>query len=203
MVFVRSVILQNRNYFGRCLCNYSSRHRIFSLKTLRNQHAERFFSQRSLHTSFLNMVKEGQVAPDFTLKDQDGNSVRLSDYKGKKAVILYFYPKDDTPGCTKQALCFKEAFEDFRQLDAEVIGISSDEDHRNFVEKYKLPFKLLSDEGSKIRKLYEVPSTFGILPGRVTYVIDRQGVVRKIYNNQFRSELHVEEAKKALQAGGN
>lgn len=147
------------------------------------------------------MVKEGETAPDFSLKDQNGNIVRLSDFKGKKAVILYFYPKDDTPGCTKQAICFRDAIEDFIQLDAEVIGVSSDSDHSKFVEKYKLPFKLLSDEGSKVRKLYEVPSTLGVLPGRVTYVIDKQGIVRKIYNNQFRSELHVEEAKKALKAG--
>ncbi|EME32265.1 peroxiredoxin Q/BCP [Galdieria sulphuraria] len=204
MAFVRAIILQNSYIFRRHLCSFKCcRVRNFSLKTLRNQDSKHFSSQRNFHTSFLNMVKEGEAAPDFSLKDQDGNNVRLSDFKGKKAVILYFYPKDDTPGCTKQALCFREAIEDFAQLGAEVIGVSSDQDHRKFVEKYKLPFKLLSDEGSKVRKLYEVPSTFGILPGRVTYVIDRQGIVKKIYNNQFRSELHVEEAKKALKAGGN
>eukprot|EP00871_Galdieria_phlegrea_P005810 jgi/Galph1/716/GphlegSOOS_G5564.1 len=163
----------------------------------------------------LTPVREGEAAPDFVLKDQFGNQVRLSDFKGKKAVVLYFYPKvfcftateteqtlrqvDDTPGCTKQALAFKESIENFKQLGAEVIGISSDEDHKKFVDKYGLTFTLLSDAGSKVRRMFQVPSTLGILPGRVTYVIDKQGIVRKIYNDQFRSELHVEEARRALE----
>jgi peroxiredoxin Q/BCP len=201
MVFISSVILRT-NYFGRSSCTYSCcKNGSFFLKTLRNRQVYLLSSQRIFHNSSLTMVKEGETAPDFSLKDQNGNTVRLSDFKGKKAVVLYFYPKDDTPGCTKQACSFRDAIEDFMQLDAEVIGISSDKDHRQFAEKYKLPFKLLSDYDSKVRKLYDVPATLGILPGRVTYVIDKQGVVRKIYNNQFQAELHVEEARKALKAG--
>jgi thioredoxin-dependent peroxiredoxin len=114
--------------------------------------------------------------------------------------VLFFYPKDDTPGCTKQACAFRDEYEAFGQLDAEVIGISSDsvESHKNFAEKHSLPFLLLSDEGGKVRKLYGVPTTFGLFPGRVTYVIDAEGVVGHIFASQLGVEKHVEEAREAL-----
>jgi thioredoxin-dependent peroxiredoxin len=147
-----------------------------------------------------NRVAAGSLAPNFTLPSQSGKMVSLRDFLGKKPVILYFYPKDDTPGCTKEACAFRERHEDFRELNAEVIGISSDpvESHRSFAAKHELPFTLLSDEGGKVRKLYGASSTFGLVPGRVTYVLDEEGVVRHIFSSQLGVEEHVEEALEAL-----
>ncbi len=145
-------------------------------------------------------VDAGSKAPDFTLPSQSGEMVNLSDFLGHKPVVLFFYPKDDTLGCTKQARAFRDGYKEFGKLDAEVIGISSDsvESHKGFAEKHSLPFLLLSDEGGKVRKLYGVPSTFGLLPGRVTYVIDAEGVVRYVFASQLGVEKHVEEAREAL-----
>jgi peroxiredoxin Q/BCP len=147
-------------------------------------------------------VAAGSLAPNFTLPSQSGKMVSLRDFLGKKPVILYFYPKDDTPGCTKEACAFRERHEDFRELNAEVIGISSDpvESHRSFAAKHELPFTLLSDEGGKVRKLYGASSTFGLVPGRVTYVLDEEGVVRHIFSSQLGVEEHVEEALEALRS---
>jgi peroxiredoxin Q/BCP len=143
----------------------------------------------------------GAKAPNFTLPSQSEEMVSLEDFIGTKPVVLFFYPKDDTPGCTKQACAFRDDFEEFGMLDAEVIGISSDsvDSHRSFAAKYDLPFTLLSDDGGKVRRLYGVPNTFGLFPGRVTYVIDRQGVVRHIFSSQLGVEQHVQEALGALQ----
>jgi peroxiredoxin Q/BCP len=145
-------------------------------------------------------IRAGDLAPDFTLPKQDGSSVRLKDLLGKGAVVLYFYPKDDTPGCTVEACSFRDAYEDFKEAGAEVVGISSDsaDAHRAFADKHRLPFTLVADEGGKVRKLYGVPSTFGILPGRVTYVIDREGVVRHVFNSQLNPAKHVREALEVL-----
>jgi thioredoxin-dependent peroxiredoxin len=145
-------------------------------------------------------VKVGSVAPDFTLPSQSGEMVSLEDFIGKKPVVLFFYPKDDTPGCTKQACAFRDEYDEFGKLDAQVIGISSDsvDSHRRFAKKHDLPFTLLSDEGGKVRRLYGVPNTFGLFPGRVTYVIDKEGVVRHIFSSQLGVEQHVEEAIEAL-----
>jgi thioredoxin-dependent peroxiredoxin len=142
----------------------------------------------------------GDPAPEFALPDPSGRTVRLGDYRGKKAVVLYFYPKDDTPGCTKEACSFRDQYQDFQDAGAEVIGVSSDspESHDKFATKYRLPFTLLSDRGGAVRKQYGVPSTLGVLPGRVTYVIDRQGTVRHVFNSQLQAAQHVEEALKAL-----
>jgi peroxiredoxin Q/BCP len=147
-------------------------------------------------------VKVGSVAPDFTLPSQSGVMVNLKDFICTKPVVLFFYPKDDTPGCTKEACAFRDDYEEFDKLDAQVIGISSDsvDSHRRFAKKHNLPFTLLSDEGSKVRRLYGVPNTFGLFPGRVTYVIDEEGVVRHIFSSQLGVEQHVEEALKALQS---
>ena len=144
-------------------------------------------------------VRVGAKAPDFTLPSQSGEMVRLNDFHGKP-VVLFFYPKDNTPGCTKEVCAFRDDFEEFGKLDADVVGISSDsvESHGAFAHKHDLPFALLSDEGGKVRKLYGVPNTFGLFPGRVTYVIDEQGVVRHIFSSQLGVERHVQGAIEAL-----
>jgi thioredoxin-dependent peroxiredoxin len=149
-----------------------------------------------------NKVKVGSVAPDFTLPSQTGEMVSLEEYFGRKPVVLFFYPKDDSPGCTREVCAFKDSFEEFGKLDAEVIGISSDsvESHKRFAVEHDLSFTLLSDEGGNIRRLYGVPKTFGLFPGRVTYVIDRDGVVRHIFASQLSVKKHVQEALTALRS---
>ena len=145
-------------------------------------------------------VKVGDKAPEFTLPSQMGDDVKLSEFLGKKNVVLYFYPKDETTGCTKEACTFRDNYEELTKLDAEVIGVSgqSVESHISFASHYGLPFILLSDEGNNIRGLYGVPSSMGIIPGRVTYIIDKKGMVRHIFNSQTQAQKHVEEAKKTL-----
>lgn len=147
-------------------------------------------------------VQIGDTAPDFSLPSQTGETIKLSDFRGKSSVVLYFYPKDDTPGCTKESCAFRDSYEQFKQAGAEVIGVSSDsaDSHQKFASKYSLPFTLLSDRDKALRKLYGVPSTLGLLPGRVTYVIDKQGVVRHIFNSMMNFEGHVEESLKTLKA---
>jgi peroxiredoxin Q/BCP len=150
-------------------------------------------------------VGVGDVASDFTLRSQSGEEVSLGDFVGRKrAIVLFFYPKDDTPGCTKEACSFRDDYEQFEKLEAEVIGISSDSvrSHERFVEKHGLPFGLLSDEGGEVRKTYGVPNTLGLFPGRVTYVIDEEGVVRHVFSSQIGVTRHVEQALKALEAIG-
>jgi peroxiredoxin Q/BCP len=145
-------------------------------------------------------VKVGDKAPDFTLPSQMGDNVALSEYQGKKNVVLYFYPKDETRGCTREACEFRDQYDVFTGLGAEVLGVSSDtlESHKSFATHYGLPFLLLSDVKGKVRKLYGVPSSMGIIPGRVTYIIDKKGVVRHIFNSQFQPEKHIKEALKVL-----
>ena len=147
-------------------------------------------------------VQVGDRAPDFTLPNQSGEPVRLSDFLGKTDIVLYFYPKDDTSGCTTEACSFRDSYEVFKEAGAEVIGVSSDsaESHQRFAAKNRLPFILLSDADGALRKRYGVPTTFGLLPGRVTYIIDKQGVVRNIFSSQFTPEKHISEALKTLQA---
>ncbi|MBW4494559.1 MAG: peroxiredoxin [Oscillatoria princeps RMCB-10] len=147
-------------------------------------------------------VKIGDTAPDFTMPSQSGEPVSLKDFRGKKAVVLYFYPKDDTPGCTAESCAFRDSYETFTDAGAEVIGVSGDSpaSHQQFAAKYKLPFTLLSDTGNQVRKLYGVPAAaFGLLPGRVTYVIDREGVVQHIFNSMMNFTAHVQESLKTLE----
>ncbi len=146
-------------------------------------------------------IQVGDAAPDFTLPTQSGTPVSLKDFTGKTAIVLYFYPRDNTPGCTAEACAFRDSYEVFKDAGAEVIGISSDsaESHQQFTSRHHLPFILLSDASGAVRKRYGVPATFGLLPGRVTYIIDRQGIVRHIFSAQFASEKHVTEALKVLQ----
>jgi len=127
--------------------------------------------------------------------------VNISEYIGKKNLVLFFYPKDDTPGCTREACSFRDHYETFLDDGVEVLGISgqSVESHKNFAQKHNLKYHLLSDEGNKIRKLFGVPANlFGLLPGRVTYVADKTGKVISVFNSQTQVEKHVEEALRAL-----
>ncbi len=145
-------------------------------------------------------LKVGDSAPDFALPDREGHTIRLGDYRGKKPVVLYFYPKDDTPGCTKEACAFRDQYEDFKDAGAEVIGVSSDTSasHARFASKYRLPFVLVSDSDGAVRRSYGVKATLGVLPGRVTFVIDEDGIVRHVFNSQLQATQHVAEARAAL-----
>jgi peroxiredoxin Q/BCP len=143
------------------------------------------------------MLSPGTQAPDFSLSAGGGKNVQLADYRGKKTVVLYFYPKDDTPGCTAEACTFRDSYEDFVSAGAEVIGVSADssESHEAFGGKHRLPFVLASDPGGQTAKAYDVEKgLFGLLPGRVTFVIDRDGVVRDAFSSQLRVKTHVERA---------
>jgi peroxiredoxin Q/BCP len=141
-------------------------------------------------------IAVGQKAPDFQLLDQNGRSVALADFRGRKAVVLYFYPKDETPGCTKEACSFRDSYEDFVKAGAEVLGVSGDSvaKHQAFAEHHRLPFTLLADNGNSLRKAYGVPSTLWILPGRVTYVIDKAGIVQHVFDSQLQATKHINEA---------
>jgi peroxiredoxin Q/BCP len=145
-------------------------------------------------------IKTGDRAPDFTLADKDGLAVGLSDLLRKGPVVLYFYPKDETSGCTAEACSFRDSYEDFKRAGAEVVGISSDSagSHKGFADHHRLPFILLSDGGGTVRKLYGVPKTLGLIDGRVSYVIDREGIVRHVFNSQLNATKHVKEALAAL-----
>jgi thioredoxin-dependent peroxiredoxin len=138
-------------------------------------------------------IQVGDKAPDFTLPSQSGGQVRLYDRLGERVVVLYFYPKDDTPGCTAEACAFRDSYEVFADAGAEVIGVSSDsaDRHAAFADRRKLPFTLLSDQGGGVRKSYGVPAALGMLPGRVTYVIDREGTVRHVFNSMTNIGQHV------------
>jgi len=146
----------------------------------------------------------GAKAPGFTLPDQDGRKVSLADFAGRKNVVVYFYPKDDTPGCTKESCTFRDQYADFTDGGAEVLGISSDASasHRAFADKYRLPFPLLADTDGAVRKQFQVPKSLGVLPGRVTFVIDKQGVVRHVFNSQLNPTRHVAEAIAVLKTLG-
>jgi thioredoxin-dependent peroxiredoxin len=145
-------------------------------------------------------VQVGDVAPDFSLPDQTGTAVRLRDLLGTKSVVLYFYPKDRTPGCTIEARAFRDNYDAFAAAGAEVIGVSSDSvaSHRRFAQRQELPFLLLSDRAGTVREQYGVEETLGIVPGRVTYVIDPAGIVRHIYSSQLRVLRHPREALEAV-----
>jgi peroxiredoxin Q/BCP len=145
-------------------------------------------------------VRVGDPAPDFTLPSTTGESVSLADFRSKSEVVLFFYPKDNTPGCTAEACSFRDSYEAFREAGAEVIGVSSDsvESHRSFAGKHRLPFLLLSDPDGALRAKYGVSRTLGLFPGRVTYLIDRQGIVRHVFSSQFQPARHVAEALRVL-----
>ena len=141
-------------------------------------------------------IQAGSKAPDFTLPSQSGAPVRLQDRLGERVIVLYFYPRDDTRGCTAEACAFRDSYEVFADAGADVIGISSDsvDRHAAFAGKHDLPFTLLSDQGGAVRKSYGVPAALGVLPGRVTYVIDRAGTVRHVFNSMTNIGRHIDDA---------
>lgn len=146
------------------------------------------------------MIKVGDTIPDFSAKDSHGNDFESRHFVGQKPLVIYFYPKDDTPGCTAEACSFRDQYEDFKDLGAEVIGISSDSmaSHQKFSKQHQLPFILLSDPDKKIRRLFGVPSDLlGLLPGRVTYVADRNGIVTMIFDSMMATK-HIPKALEAL-----
>jgi peroxiredoxin Q/BCP len=141
----------------------------------------------------------GDRAPDFTLPSTTGEPVTLSrllGQAGKRAVVIFFYPKDDTPGCTVEACGFRDEYDAFLGAGADVVGISSDSlsSHEHFAGKHRLPMTLLSDADGKVRKLYGVRATLGLLPGRATFVVDESGVIRHVFVSQLRVGSHVQQA---------
>jgi len=146
-------------------------------------------------------IKVGDAIPAIVLKDQNGDLFDLKTKTAGKSIVLFFYPKDDSPGCTAQACSFRDQFQDFADANAVVIGISgqSVESHKKFAEKHRLTYTLLSDEGNKIRKQFGVPTNFfGLLPGRVTYVTDKTGKVVYVFNSQTQVNQHVEKTLSIL-----
>ncbi|MEC5144504.1 hypothetical protein UNH65_13205 [Chitinophaga sp. 180180018-2] len=145
-------------------------------------------------------IKTGDKVPSFTLQDQDGKTFDINTVLGKQPLVIYFYPKDETSVCTKEACSFRDSFQDFQKYGAKVIGISSDDvaSHKSFAAHHHLPFTLLSDPKNEVRKLFGVPKTF-VIPGRVTYVVDKKGVVVHTFNSMKDGEKHVTESLAALQ----
>jgi peroxiredoxin Q/BCP len=145
----------------------------------------------------------GDRAPLVALRDADGVE-RRSDQLAGQALVLFFYPKDDTPGCTMEACAFRDSYADLQALGAEVWGVSGDDasSHQRFAGKHQLPYPLLVDTGNQLRRAYGVPAVLGLLPGRVTYVIDGQGVIRHVFNNLLDGPAHRREAIEAVQALG-
>lgn len=145
------------------------------------------------------MVGVGESAPRFRLRSKNGSYVSLDDFRGKK-LVLYFYPKDGTRGCTREACSFRDSYSAFKEMGAEIVGISPDSinAHEKFAEDEQLPFPLLSDSEGSTRRAYGVKPTLGLVPGRTTFIIDEQGVIRHIYSSQIHPERHVKEALAAL-----
>ncbi len=141
-------------------------------------------------------IKVGDRAPEFTLKTDSGEEFSLKEEIGKKAIVLFFYPKDFTPICTAEVCAFRDAYETFVTAGALVVGISSDNEnsHAKFRSEHKLPFVLLTDDSDGVRKKYGATSMMGLLPGRVTYVIDKKGIVRLAFSSQLSADGHVKEA---------
>lgn len=144
----------------------------------------------------MKRIDVGDPAPDLSMSTHLGEQLSLADYRGEHPVVVFFYPKDGTAVCTKQACSFRDAYEDFTEAGAVVIGISSDSAtrHQGFAEKHGLPFLLVSDQDGSARRAFGVPKTMGVFPGRVTYVIDREGIVRHVFSSQLAVDRHVQEA---------
>ena len=138
-------------------------------------------------------INIGDPAPEFSLKNQDGEIITLSQYKGKKHLVIYFYPKDQTPGCTAEACGFRDQYEDFTDIGAEVIGISADgvRSHKNFASQRRLPFQLLSDRWNKTAKAYGVKRILFLLPSRETFVVDKEGIVRYTFSSNTNIKKHI------------
>lgn len=150
----------------------------------------------------MSKIKIGDSVPHFKLMNQSGKWIDIKFYIGNP-MIIYFYPKDDTPGCTREACTFRDEYNHFSEANVNVFGISDDSvtSHKKFKLKYNLPFDLLSDENNTIRKTFGVPADlFGLIPGRVTYVIDKYGIVRHIFNNQLNSRKHIKESIRIIKS---
>lgn len=148
-----------------------------------------------------NAIEPGDKVPSFQLYNQDGEIFNLDTVLGKKNLVIYFYPKDDSPGCTKEACSFRDQYAVFNNADALVIGISkqSVKSHKEFALKYRLNYTLLSDPDNSVRKLFGADgSIFGLIPGRVTYIINKNGEIVYIFNSQIQATKHVEEAVRIL-----
>lgn len=150
-------------------------------------------------------MKKGDTLPDFTLNDQNGQTYSSAKVKGKQPVVVYFYPKNFTPGCTKEACSFRDAYEDFKNLGAQVIGISADSDasHQKFAKRYNLPFILLADTKNRVRKMFDVKSNLlGLLPGRETFVFDANGTLVYKFESMGATK-HIEKSLQYLQKNSN
>jgi len=148
----------------------------------------------------MKKVQVGDPAPDFTWAAQSGEQVRLSDFRGHQVVVLFFYPKDGRAICTKEVCAFRDAYDQFAEAGAVVMGVSRDsaERHNAFSNRHNLPFSLLSDTDGSLRTAFGVPKTLGLLPGRVTYVIDKEGVVRLVFSAPMTADRHVSEALRVV-----
>ncbi|MBN1912255.1 MAG: peroxiredoxin [Pirellulales bacterium] len=148
----------------------------------------------------MKKIQVGDHAPEFTWKTLTGEQMHLRDFRDKKVVVLFFYPKDGTAICTKEACAFRDAYDHFAEAGAVVIGVSGDsaESHRAFTAQHNLPFHLVSDGQDSLRQAFGVPKTFGLLPGRVTYVIDEGGIVRMVFSAPLTASGHVSEALKVV-----
>lgn len=142
----------------------------------------------------------GQPAPDLTLMDQTGHPFHLSEWLGKKAFVLYFYPKNFTAVCTTQSCLFRDLYGQFQEADIDIIGISMDstQSHQSFSSQFHLPFPLLSDPKGDAQKRYQVPKALGLFPGRITYAVDQQGVIRLVFSDMFNAQAHIDAAKALL-----
>ena len=144
-----------------------------------------------------NTLKVGDKCPSFSLNNQKGEKIDISNIIGSKNILIYFYPKDETYGCTQQACSFRDAYDEFLEYDCEVFGISSDDkkSHDNFSNKHNLNFDILSDVNNEVRNMFGVPrSLFGLVSGRVTYLVDKKGEIVWIFNSQINAKKHIEEA---------
>ena len=150
----------------------------------------------------MTAIAEGEPAPNVTLHLHNGERLPLADLYRERVVVLFFYPKDGTAVCTKEACAFRDSYEQFIDAGATVVGVSSDsaESHQRFAEQHRLPFLLATDPDGALRRAFGVPKTLGFLPGRTTYVIDRQGIIRSVFSAQFAAERHVQAALDAIQA---
>ncbi len=148
----------------------------------------------------MSRIKVGDTAPDIALFTGGGEQIRLSDYSGQNPVVLFFYPKDGSPVCTREACALRDSYDDFVEAGAVVIGISSDSaaQHQAFASSHRLPFTLISDSDGRLRQAFGVPKSMGLLPGRVTYVIDTEGIVRHVFSSQFAADRHVQEALEVI-----
>jgi peroxiredoxin Q/BCP len=154
----------------------------------------------AMNPSVARSLEPGDKAPSFDLPGADGQTVSLASLLEKGPVVVFFYPKDETPGCTAEACSFRDAWDGFKKLGASVVGISRDSaaSHASFRDHHQLPYLLLSDRDGAVRKAFGVPKTLGLLDGRSTYVIDKSGVVKKAFHSQLRATRHVDEALEAL-----